>query len=64
MPRQYLLNRAVWDSNEVRDRLQTYVREMIAGTAGMLVIDAHRLSQKGEEIGGSPTTRQWDRRTP
>src|SRR6266700_7537088 len=27
---QYLLNRAVWESDEVRDQLQAYVREMIA----------------------------------
>ena len=36
---QYLLNRAVWESDEVRDQLQAYVREMIAGPDGMLVID-------------------------
>ena len=27
---QYLLNRAVWDSDEVRDQLQAYVRELMA----------------------------------
>ena len=36
---QYLLNRAVWESDEVRDLLQAYVREMMAGPDGMLVID-------------------------
>src|SRR5437762_9804427 len=36
---QYLLNRAVWESDEVRDVLQTYVREMIDRFGGMLVID-------------------------
>ncbi|HAG98593.1 MAG TPA: hypothetical protein DCL75_06995 [Ktedonobacter sp.] len=63
MPRQYLLNRAVWESDEVRDQLQAYVREMMAGPDGMLVMDAHRLSQKGEEIGRGAATRQWDGRT-
>ena len=60
---QYLLNRAVWDSDELRDQLQAYVREMLAGPDGMLVIDAHRLSQKGEEVSGSAATIQWDSRT-
>ena len=60
---QYLLNRAVWESDEVRDQLQAYVREMMAGPDGMLVMDAHRLSQKGEEIGRGAATRQWDGRT-
>src|SRR5213082_2766854 len=36
---QYLLNRAVWESDEVRDQLQAYVREMLADADGMLVID-------------------------
>ena len=60
---QYLLNRAVWDSDELRDQLQAYVREMLAGPDGMLVIDAHGLSQEGEEVSGSAATIQWDRRT-
>src|SRR5437588_6665636 len=60
---QYLLNRAVWDSDELRDQLQAYVREMLAGPDGMLVIDAHRLSQKGEEVGRGAATIQWDGRT-
>jgi SRSO17 transposase len=44
---QYLLNRAVWDSDEVRNRLQAYVREMIAGPDGMLVIDETGFLKKG-----------------
>src|SRR5437667_12909289 len=36
---QYLLNRAVWESGEVRDLLQAHVRERIADADGMLVID-------------------------
>src|SRR5438105_3868877 len=47
---QYLLNRAVWESDEVPDQLQAYVREMLADADGMRVIDAHGLSQKGEEV--------------
>jgi DDE superfamily endonuclease len=35
---QYLLNRAVWDSNEVRDQLQAYVRKMIGDTNGIVVL--------------------------
>ena len=36
---QYLLNRAVWDSDQVRDQLQAYVRERIADPNGMFVLD-------------------------
>src|ERR1019366_1076022 len=32
---QYLLNRSVWDSDQVRDGLQAYVREMLAHPGGM-----------------------------
>jgi len=60
---QYLLNRAVWDSDAVREQLQGYVRERIAGPDGMLVIDAHGLSQKGEAVGGRAAAIQWHRRT-
>jgi SRSO17 transposase len=49
---QYLLNRAVWDSDEVRDQLQAYVREMIAGPNGMLVIDETGFLKKGKKSVG------------
>jgi SRSO17 transposase len=49
---QYLLNRAVWESDEVRDRLQAYVREMIAGPDGMLVIDETGFLKKGKKSVG------------
>src|SRR5437773_12303693 len=45
---QYLLNRAVWESDEVRDLLQAYVREMLAGPDGMLVIDETVILNKGK----------------
>jgi SRSO17 transposase len=49
---QYLLNRAVWESDEVRDLLQAYVREMIADTDGMLVIDETGFLKKGKKSVG------------
>src|ERR1017187_10184398 len=50
---QYLLNRAVWDSDAVRERLQGYVRKRIAGPDGMLVIDETGFLKKGKQsVGG------------
>jgi SRSO17 transposase len=49
---QYLLNRAVWESDEVRDRLQAYVREMIADADGMLVMDETGFLKKGKKSVG------------
>jgi SRSO17 transposase len=49
---QYLLNRALWESDEVRDVLQAYVREMIADTDGMLVIDETGFLKKGKKSVG------------
>src|SRR5438270_2231465 len=49
---QYLLNRAVWESDEVRDRLQVYVREMMASPEGMLVIDETGFLKKGTKSVG------------
>src|SRR6266581_8833676 len=46
---QYLLNRAVWESDEVRDQLQAYVREMIADADGILVIDETGFLKKGKK---------------
>src|SRR2546427_12941701 len=49
---QYLLNRAVWESDEVRDQLQAYVREMLADADGMLVIDETGFLKKGKNSVG------------
>jgi len=49
---QYLLNRAVWESDELRDQLQAYVREMMAGPDGMLVIDETGFLKKGKKSVG------------
>jgi len=49
---QYLLNRAVWESDELRDLLQAYVREMLAGPDGMLVIDETGFLKKGTKSVG------------
>lgn len=43
---QYLLNRAIWESDEVRDLLRAYVCEML-GPGGMLVIDETGFIKKG-----------------
>src|SRR5947199_1372374 len=49
---QYLLNRAVWESDEVRDLLQAYVHETLAGPDGMLVIDETGFLKKGNKSVG------------
>ena len=49
---QYLLNRAVWDSDQVRDQLQAYVREMIADPNGMFVLDETGFLKKGKKSVG------------
>lgn len=49
---QYLLNRSVWDSDQVRDRLQAYVRETLAHPGGMLVVDETGFLKKGKKSVG------------
>jgi len=49
---QFLLNRAKWDSDAVREQLQGYVRERIAGADGMLVIDETGFLKKGKQSVG------------
>jgi SRSO17 transposase len=49
---QYLLNRAVWNSERVREQLQAYVREMLAGPDGMLVLDETGFLKKGNKSVG------------
>lgn len=48
---QYLLNRAVWESDEVRKVLQAYVREML-GPGGILVVDETGFLKKGKKSVG------------
>ena len=60
---QYLLNRAVWESDEVRDQLQAYVHEMIGDPTGVYVLDAHGLPQKRREVGRGTKTVEWNGRT-
>lgn len=49
---QFLLNRALWDSDAVREQLQAYVRELLAGPDGMLVIDETGFLKKGKKSVG------------
>src|SRR6266704_6563710 len=44
---QYLLGRAPWDADAVRDDLQGYVRTQLADSAGVLVIDETSFLKKG-----------------
>jgi len=48
---QYLLNRASWESEEVREHLQAYVRESL-GPGGILVIDETGFLKKGKKSVG------------
>src|SRR5437588_10808608 len=49
---QYLLNRAVWQSDEVRDQLHAYVREPNAGPDGIRVITGTGYIKKGKKTVG------------
>lgn len=49
---QYLLNRAVGESDQVRDQLQAYVAEILADPEGMLVIDETGFLKKGKKSVG------------
>jgi SRSO17 transposase len=49
---QYLLDRAVWDSEQVRDLLRTYVRETIGDANAVLVIDETGFLKKGTKSVG------------
>jgi len=49
---QYLLNRAVWESDQVRDQLQAYVREMIGDPDGISVLDETGFLKKGKKSVG------------
>ena len=60
---QHLLDRARWDSDGVRDELQTYVLETLATPDAVMVIDAHGLPQKRRQISGCAASVQWHGRT-
>jgi SRSO17 transposase len=45
---QHLLGRAVWEADEVRDKLQAYVREHLADPDGVLIVDETGFLKKGE----------------
>jgi len=49
---QYLLNRAVWDAEQVRDVVREYVKEMLGDATGMLVIDETGFLKKGSKSVG------------
>jgi SRSO17 transposase len=44
---QYLLDRAVWDAEHLRDMLREYVKEAMGEAHGMLVIDETGFLKKG-----------------
>src|SRR5438270_6264101 len=49
---QYLLNRAVWESDQVREQLQAYVREMLGDPEGIYVLDETGFLKKGKKSVG------------
>src|SRR5436190_16588222 len=49
---QYLLNRAVWERDQVRDQLQAYVREMMADPDGICILDETGFIKKGTKSVG------------
>jgi SRSO17 transposase len=49
---QYLLDRAVWESDQVRDELQAYVRSLIGHADGVYVIDETGFLKKGKKSVG------------
>ncbi len=49
---QYLLDRAVWDSEQLREVLCTYVREQLADGSAVLVIDETGFLKKGSQSVG------------
>ena len=49
---QYLLDRAVWDSEQLREVLRTYVREQLADGSAVLVIDETGFLKKGSKSVG------------
>src|SRR5947209_19588052 len=60
---QYLLDRAVWDAEELREVVREYVKETLADANGMLVIDETGFREIWEQVSGGPTTVQRNRRS-
>src|SRR5258708_12380222 len=50
---QYLLDRAVWDAEHLRDVLREYVSATIGDASGMLVIDETGFLKKGSKSVGA-----------
>ena len=49
---QHLLGRAAWEADEVRDDLQAYVREHLADSEAVLIVDETGFLKKGEQSAG------------
>ncbi len=49
---QHLLGRAAWDADAVRDDLQAYVVEHLAGPGGVLIVDETGFLKKGAKSAG------------
>jgi SRSO17 transposase len=49
---QHLLGRAAWEADEVRDDLQAYVREHLADSEAVLIVDETGFLKKGEQSVG------------
>jgi SRSO17 transposase len=49
---QYLLNRAEWDADAVRDELRTYLRQHLGDPNGVLVLDETGFLKKGRHSAG------------
>lgn len=49
---QRLLASAIWDADLVRDDVRVYVVETIGTPGGIIVIDAHELSEARQKISG------------
>src|SRR6266566_7128477 len=49
---QYLLSRADWDANAVRDELRTYILQHLGDSNGVLVLDETGFLKKGQHSAG------------
>jgi len=49
---QYLLDRAVWDAEDLRDEMREYIRSRLGKSGGMLVIDETGFLKKGTKSVG------------
>ena len=53
---QYLLSRADWDADAVRDELRSYVMQHLGDFTGVLVLDETGFLKKGATRRGSPAS--------